>query len=120
MDLFNRTTNYLRNNHSTPETLKGEEVLFDLPSALDSEGNTITFEEIFKKYPNRIIYTPKRTFFGDYKTVEGIQDSVIDLLLGGLNNHIIGTKGSSYCDMQWWFGGAKASVNYIISHPGRK
>ena len=79
-----------------------------------------TFEEIFKKYPNRIIYTPKRTFFGDYKTVEGIQDSVIDLLLGGLNNHIIGTKGSSYCDMQWWFGGAKASVNYINAHPGRK
>ena len=78
-----------------------------------------TFKEIFERYPDRIIYTPKRTFFGDYKSVAGIQDSVIDLLLGGLNNHIIGTQGSSFCDMQWWFGGAKASVNYINAHPGR-
>ena len=78
-----------------------------------------TFDEIYSRYDDRVLYTPKRTFFGDYKTLEGIQDSVIDLLLGGQNGYMIGTKGSSFCDMQWWFGCGKSKVKIINAHPGR-
>ena len=79
-----------------------------------------TFDEILDRYGDKIIYTPKRTFFGDYKTVEGIQDSVVDLLLGGKNKLIVNSKGSSYCDMQWWFGGAKADIKILNTNPGMR
>ena len=75
-----------------------------------------TFEKILKRYGDRIIYTPKRTYFGDYKTLEGIQDCVIDLLLGGHNMEILATRGSSFCDMQWWFGGGKSIIKHIEAH----
>ena len=77
-----------------------------------------TFDEILDRYGDKIIYTPKRTFFGDYKTLEGIQDSAIDLLLGGKNKLIVNSKGSSYCDMQWWFGGARAGIKILNTNPG--
>ena len=75
-----------------------------------------TFEKVLDRYGNRILYTPKRTYFGDYKTVEGIQDCVVDLLLGGQNKHIISTNGSGFCDMQWWFGGGKSTIEIIRAH----
>ena len=55
----------------------------------------------------------------DVSVRDRIQDSVIDLLLGGKNHHIIGTAGSSFCDMQWWFGEGKSTIKYVNAHPGR-
>ena len=78
----------------------------------------VTCDQILDRYGDKIIYTPKRTFFGDYKTLEGIQDSVVDLLLGGKNKLIVNSKHSSYCDMQWWFGGAKADIKILNTNTG--
>lgn len=75
-----------------------------------------TFERVLNRYRNRIIYTPKRTYFGDYKTVEGIQDCVIDLLLGGQSKRMILTNNSGFSEMQWWFGGAKSTIEVIYAH----
>ena len=75
-----------------------------------------TFEKVLDRYGDRILYTPKRTYFGDYKTVEGIQDCVVDLLLGGQNTHTISTNGSGFCDMQWWCGGGKSTIEIIRAH----
>jgi hypothetical protein len=75
-----------------------------------------TFEEVLNRYGDRIIYTPKRTYFGDYKTTEGIQDCVIDLLLGGQSKHMISTNGSGFSEMQWWFGGGKSTIEVVYSH----
>jgi hypothetical protein len=79
-----------------------------------------TFDKILNRYNDKIIYTPKRTFFGDYKTVEGIQDSVIDLLLGGKSKLIVNTMNSSFCDMQWWFGGGNANIKIMNNHPQKR
>lgn len=78
--------------------------------------NQDTFQEVLDRYGDRIIYTPKRTYFGDYRTLEGIQDCVIDLLLGGHNKNMISTNGSGFCDMQWWFGGGKSKIKTVYAH----
>ena len=75
-----------------------------------------TFEKIFDRYKDRILYTPKRTYFGDYKTVEGTQDCVIDLILGGQPKHILSTNGSGFCEMQWWFGGGNSTIEIMRAH----
>jgi hypothetical protein len=48
--------------------------------------------------------TPKRTKFGDFTTVLGMQDILIDQYLGGLSTDIYGTNMSSFSEMQWWLG----------------
>lgn len=55
--------------------------------------------------------TNKRTKFGDFSSVEGMQDILIDLYLGGLSKTIYGTKESSFTEMQWWLGRCKP--NYV-------
>ena len=72
-----------------------------------------TFDKILDRYGDKVLYTPKRTHFGDFKTLEGIQDSVIDLLLGGHTKHLIFTLGSGFCEMQWWFGGCNSTLEGI-------
>lgn len=72
-----------------------------------------TFEMILNRYGNQIIYTKKRTTFGDYHTSEGLQDSLIDLYLGGKNDLILPSYGSSYSEMQWWFGGGKSRIRVM-------
>ena len=75
-----------------------------------------TFNKVLDRYGDRVLYTPKRTFFGDFQSTEGIQDSVIDLYLGGLNDLLISSMGSSYCEMQWWLGGGHAKTKVINLH----
>lgn len=92
------------------------EVLFQY---LDSFENPIlltcddqhVMTQIRGRYGERIHTTPKRTKFGDFTTVEGMQDALIDLYLGGLSKTIYGTHMSSFSEMQWWFGGCNA--NYV-------
>ena len=38
----------------------------------------------------------------------------LDLYLGGKNKLILSSYGSSYCEMQWWFGGGKSKVEVMI------
>ena len=54
------------------------------------------------------------------KQLEGIQDSIVDLFLGGQNKHMISSKGSSFCDMQWWFGGGKSTIKVINTVPRKQ
>lgn len=64
------------------------------------DPDTVTF----LKNNYDVYTTPKRTNFGDFLSVEGMQDILIDLYLGGLGNKIYGTNMSSFSEMQWWFG----------------
>ena len=63
-----------------------------------------------KRYGDRVITYPKRTKFGDRKTVKGMQDIMIDFLLSSKNKVIIGDKLSTFTELSWWFGGCKAKV----------
>ena len=80
----------------------------------DDEG---TFDEILKKYGERVLYTKKRTSFGDYRTMEGIQDALIDLYLSGKNKTILLSYGSSFGELQWWFGGGVSKTIMMDLHP---
>lgn len=67
--------------------------------------DTETTNLIKEKY--NVYTTPKRTKFGDFTTVEGMQDILIDQYLGGLSTDIYGTNMSSFSEMQWWLGECK-------------
>ena len=77
----------------------------------------LLFNEILKKYGDRILYTEKRTTFGDYRTKEGIQDALIDLYLSGKNKKILLSYGSSFGELQWWFGGGVSQITMMNLHP---
>lgn len=76
-----------------------------------------TFEEILKKYQERILYTKKRTHFGDYRSKEGVQDALVDLYLSGKNDKLLLSYGSSFGELQWWFGGGKSQIRMMDLHP---
>jgi hypothetical protein len=64
--------------------------------------DTETTNLIKKRYD---VYTiRKRTKFGDFTTIEGMQDILIDQYLGSLSTDIYGTNMSSFSEMQWWLG----------------
>jgi len=63
-----------------------------------------------------VYITPKRTKFGDFSTVEGMQDILIDLYLGGHGTKIYGTNMSSFSEMQWWLGECKPKYNGMNLH----
>lgn len=54
-----------------------------------------------------VITTTKRTKFGDFTTIVGMQDILIDQYLGSLSKVIYGTNMSSFSEMQWWLGECK-------------
>ena len=89
------------------------ENLYDVLRKLD--GNILltcddndTIQKVKERF--EVYTTPKRTSFGDFKTVEGMQDILIDQYLGGLATDIYGTEMSSFSEMQWWLG--KCQPNY--------
>ena len=70
--------------------------------------------KLFKRrYGKRILTTKKRTSFGDRSTVNGIVDSVIDMFISSKCSLIIGSNMSTYTEVAWWFGGAKAEVDLV-------
>jgi hypothetical protein len=70
-----------------------------------------TLKEFQNRYgTNRILYYPKRTYWGDWLSVEGVQDTLIELYLGGSNTKMYLSWHSAFTEAQWWFGGAKAEV----------
>jgi hypothetical protein len=86
-----------------------------LPFLLTSD-NTELVENLKNRYPNKVLTTPKRTEYGDFMTVEGIQDILIDLYLGGHGQTIYGTHPSSFCELQWWFGMCKPAYIEMELH----
>ena len=97
------------------------DVLFDTMD--NHEGNMfvtcddpVFLQSIQKRYGERIIVTPKRTFFGDNNSVEGMQDILVDLYLGGMNSKIYGTPFSTFTQMQWWFGKCEPDFVSINLH----
>jgi hypothetical protein len=75
---------------------------------LTCDDNDVT-DVIKNKYD--VYTTPKRTKFGDFTTVEGMQDILIDQYLGGMAKNLYGTRMSSFSEMQWWLGLCQS--NYI-------
>lgn len=71
--------------------------------------------EISKRYGNRILYYPRRAPVGDRNSPEGIQDSLIELLLLSKNNELKVSLLSTYSEVAWWFGGCRAKVETIPS-----
>jgi hypothetical protein len=76
-----------------------------------------TTEKIINTYGERIIITEKRTKFGDFSSTEGLQDALVDLYLAGKNKLILSSYGSSFCELQWWFGEGKPQVLMMDLHP---
>jgi hypothetical protein len=80
-------------------------------------GFNIIKGEILKKYGERVLYTKKRTSFGDYRSIEGVQDALIDLYLSGKNKTLLLSYGSSFGELQWWFGGGHSKIIMMDLHP---
>jgi len=72
-------------------------------------------KKIKNNFPEKIIFYPNRTFKGDSQTIKGMQDILIDLLLGGKNKRIIVSSLSTFSELQWWFGGCQSDVIIIKS-----
>ena len=84
--------------------------LYNIMDDIDSKilltcDDTETTNLIKQRYD--VYTTSKRTKFGDFTTVEGMQDILIDQYLGSLSNDIYGTNMSSFSEMQWWLGECK-------------
>lgn len=86
---------------------------------LSSDDQSI-IDELSKRYPNRVTFYQKRITNYEPGSIDSTkkefgQDCLIDMLLLGKNNMIIGSHISSFVECAWWFGGAKAEV--IIVEP---
>ncbi|MCM8789444.1 MAG: hypothetical protein NC916_00270 [Candidatus Omnitrophica bacterium] len=79
-----------------------------------------TLKQIKCKYGNRVFSYPRRTPPGDRKSIEGIQDALIELLLLSKNKSLIASHLSTFSEMAWWLGGCKAKVEmFPITLKGR-
>ncbi len=70
-------------------------------------------QQLKSRYKERALVYPRRTFPGDRKSVEGIQDGLIELLLLAKNKSLIASYLSTFSEMAWWFGACKAKVEII-------
>ena len=81
---------------------------------LSSDDQEI-IDEIIERYPGKAFYFPKRVSnyepgSDDCKTIEFLQDSLIDMLLLGKSSLIVGSHLSSFVECAWWFGLCKSEV----------
>ena len=102
-----RKTNFHRLEKFIDETRKfDDKTKFYLTS--DSEDVKLRFKELYK---DRVLIYNRKT---DIKTSRGnsfgIQEDFIEMLLLSKNDHIIGTYLSTFTEVAWWLGGAKAKV----------
>jgi len=77
--------------------------------------------ETTEKVKNRfnVYTTKKRTTFGDFKSVEGMQDILIDQYLGSKSKKLYGTNMSSFSELQWWLGECKQEYIGMSLHKPR-
>lgn len=77
-------------------------------------------KQVESRYKERVLVYPRRTFAGDRKSTEGIQDAFIELLLLAKNKYLIASYLSTFSEMAWWFGSCQAKVEIIpITAKGR-
>lgn len=70
----------------------------------------VVLEKIVKRYGKRVIYYPQRTT-GDHRCFkEGVQNTLIELLLLSKNRNLKISPGSSFSEMAWWFSGCTTKV----------
>ena len=74
------------------------------------------FMKIYERYQDKILYVPKRTFWGDRDSKEGIQDAFVDQLILSKCNMLIAGYLSTYIELAWWFGDCKAKVFVLKKH----
>jgi hypothetical protein len=69
-------------------------------------------KNLFKtRYGNRVLIYDRKTDIATSRFhSEGIKEDFIEMLLLSKNNKIIGTYLSTYTEVAWWLGGAKAEV----------
>lgn len=72
--------------------------------------NAKTAEAVIEHYGERAICSPKRTTWGDRTTAKGMRDILTDLYLGGVPRTLLASHRSTFSELQWWFGGARARV----------
>lgn len=65
-------------------------------------------EEIKIAFPGRILELPEKDYLGDI-------DAIADLYLLAGSNELVATFGSSFSEVAWWLGGAKAKVKVVGS-----
>jgi len=67
--------------------------------------------EMEKIFGDRIIKYQKTSFVRT--DTKATQEGLIDLLLLSKTRHILGTYGSTFTEMAWWFGGCEAKVEIM-------
>jgi hypothetical protein len=71
------------------------------------------FKEFRKRYRSRILYYPEDRFEKNRSSAQGVQCSLIKLLLLAKNKKIIVSPLTTYSEMAWWFSGCQAEVESI-------
>lgn len=66
-------------------------------------------EQIKRAFPGRIWELPQKDYLGDI-------DAIADLYLLSESERLIVTFGSSFSEVAWWLGGAKAQVQVVGSY----
>jgi len=70
-----------------------------------------TESKFIKKFGDRIICLKKRK--RDRREKLSIKEALMELLLLSKNPHILGTYGSSFSEIAWWFGDCKSKLELI-------
>lgn len=70
--------------------------------------NETVAQEVKHAFPNRILELSQKDYVGDI-------DAAADLFLLSMTNELIVTFGSSFSEVAWWIGGAKAKVKVVGS-----
>ena len=74
-----------------------------------------TYTEFVNRYgKDNVLYYPKRTVWGDNRSIKGMQDTLIEMLLPGHNKKMFLSWHSAFTECQWWFGGAKAETTEMV------
>lgn len=77
------------------------------------------YHALFRLLGKRLVYAPRSTHWGDRQRVEGVQDALADMYLGGTAPEMYVTDGSTYCEVQWWIGGCQSKV-HVFGHQQRE
>jgi len=78
-----------------------------------SSDSKEVLEKLIKRYKNRVLHYPLRTFPGDRNSRMGIEDAMVKLLLLSKNKELKASYYSTFPEMAWWLGGCKARVEII-------
>jgi hypothetical protein len=70
-----------------------------------------TVERICDRYPGRVMFQEGKEYSG--QTVRRMQDALADLLCLSGGDELIGTYGSTFTEMAWWFGCCTQRVTIV-------